>query len=107
MKESRSKSLKRRSQVSDALQTLHVIPSFAETFSGDVLPEAVLLKNILEEMMTSLNYISTLCYIMTAPILKPYNGSKPYKDEDKPGDLKVDKRIVTYYKNSSFVNLCF
>ena len=50
MKESRSKSIKRRSQVADVLQALHVVPSFSETFSGDVLPEAVLLKNILEEI---------------------------------------------------------
>ena len=37
--------------VIDALQSLKLIPSFTTQFSGDVLPEAILLKNILEEML--------------------------------------------------------
>ena len=89
MKESRSKSVNRRSQVADVLQTLHVVPSFSEAFSGDILPEAVLLKNILEEMMTNLNYLSTLTYILTAPLLKSGNGSKLVKEETNHVEIKV------------------
>ena len=49
--ETKSALLKRKSTVSNVLQSLHVVPSFSEAFSGDILPEAVLLKNILEEMI--------------------------------------------------------
>ena len=73
----------------DVLQTLHVVPSFSDTFSGDILPEAVLLKNILEEMMTNLNYLSTLTYVLTAPMLKSCNVSKLIQEETKDPHLKV------------------
>jgi len=95
MKESQSKSVNRRSQVADVLQTLHVVPSFSEAFSGDILPEAVLLKNICEEMMTNLNYLSTLTYILTAPLLKSCNGSKVFNAESMHTDLKVNKFVQT------------
>ena len=93
MKESRNKSVSRRSQVTDVLQTLHVVPSFSETFSGDILPEAVLLKNILEEMMTSLSCLSTLAYILTAPLQKLGHGSKQSLGEKSITGLKVSRNI--------------
>ena len=46
--------------VIDALQSLRLIPSFTAQFSGDVLPEAILLKNILEEMLSSISILSRL-----------------------------------------------
>ena len=46
--------------VIDVLQSLRLIPSFTAQFSGDVLPEAVLLKNIMEEMMSSISTLSGL-----------------------------------------------
>ena len=36
------------------LQSLLALPSINTTFGGDVLPEAILIKNILEEMLASL-----------------------------------------------------
>lgn len=36
------------------LQSLLVLPSINTTFGGDVLPEAILIKNILEELLASL-----------------------------------------------------
>ena len=36
------------------LQSLLVLPSISASMGGDVLPEAVLIKNILEEMLASL-----------------------------------------------------
>jgi hypothetical protein len=36
------------------LQSLLVLPSISASIGGDVLPEAVLIKNILEEMLASL-----------------------------------------------------
>ena len=86
------KNLTRRSQVADALQSLQVVPSFVEAISGDILPEAVLLKNILEQMMNSLRYLSTLIYILTTPIEKSSDlGSKLFKDDKQIADLKVKK----------------
>ena len=84
--ETKSALLKRKSTVSNVLQNLHVVPSFSEAFSGDILPEAVLLKNILEEMMTSLNYLSTLIYILTSPLP---NARTPIGNDKELADLKV------------------
>ena len=81
----------RRSTVGDVIKTLRVVPSFAETFSGDVLPEAVLLKNILEEMMTSLGHLSTLSYILIASLKNTHNGSKDRQTEDETTDTKVNR----------------
>jgi hypothetical protein len=36
------------------LQSLLALPSINTTLGGDVLPEAILIKNILEEMLASL-----------------------------------------------------
>ena len=80
----------RRSTVGDVIKTLRVVPSFAETFSGDVLPEAVLLKNILEEMMTSLGHLSTLSYILLASLQNTPNGSRDRKTEDESTDIMVN-----------------
>ena len=80
----------RRSTVGDVIKTLRVVPSFAETFSGDVLPEAVLLKNILEEMMTSLGHLSTLSYILLASLQNTHNGSRDGKNEDESTDITVN-----------------
>ena len=80
----------RRSTVGDVIKTLRVVPSFAETFSGDVLPEAVLLKNILEEMMTSLGHLSTLSYILLASLQNTHNGSRDRKTEDESTDITVN-----------------
>jgi hypothetical protein len=45
----------------DALQTLSLIPSFSTSdFGGDVVPEAILIRNILEEMVASLYTLSIL-----------------------------------------------
>ena len=84
------KNLSRRSQVADALQSLQIVPPFVDAIGGDILPEAVLLKNILEEMMNSLRYLSTLIYILTTPIEKSSDfGSKLFKDDRQIADLKV------------------
>ena len=69
---------------------LQVVPSFSETFSGDILPEAVLLKNILEEMMTSLNHLSTLTYLLTAPLQSsPLNANSKMISDEKQ-QLRLD-----------------
>ena len=45
----------------DALQTLNLIPSFSTSdFGGDILPENVLVKNILEGMESSLNTLALI-----------------------------------------------
>ena len=55
--------LKTRTLVT-TLQSLMVLPSISAAIGGDVLPEAILIQNILEEMLAS------LVIIKLKPILK-------------------------------------
>ena len=59
MSESPKRLIKTRTLVT-TLQSLLVLPSISASIAGDVLPEAVLIKNILEEMIASL--VRTLCH---------------------------------------------
>ena len=96
------KNLTRRSQVADAIQALQVVPSFVDAIGGDILPEAVLLKNILEEMMNSLRYLSTLIYILTTPIEKSSDfGSKLFTDDKQIADLKVTESFCRIFNEGS------
>ena len=58
--------------VIDAMQSLRLIPSFTTQFSGDVLPEAILLKNIMEEMLYSIETLANLETFFLG--LKPRDG---------------------------------
>ena len=43
------------------LTSLRVIPHFHADFGGDVLPEAIVVKNIVEEMFSSVEIQAELC----------------------------------------------
>ena len=75
----------RTKTVIDALQSLRLIPSFTTQFSGDVLPEAILLKNILEEMLCSIDILKNLDNV--------YNGvqaARPIKALEVPANSKLN-----------------
>ena len=44
----------------NTLTSLRVIPHFHSDFDGDVLPEAILFKNIVEEMFSSVEILAEL-----------------------------------------------
>ena len=64
--------------VIDAMQSLRLIPSFTTQFSGDVLPEAILLKNIMEEMLYSIETLANLETFFLG--LKPRDGQGYFFD---------------------------
>ena len=79
--------------VIDVLQSLRLIPSFTAQFSGDVLPEAVLLKNILEEMMSNITTLSGLHSM--------FNQKKdlPVAFSDKEGNERLIQAIRKFHSS--------
>jgi len=80
-KAAKSTTLKAKTLI-DAMQTLNLIPSFSTSnFGGDVLPENILIKNILDGMVASLETLSLIVEgndttaFMEDPMLKEM---KPY-----------------------------
>ncbi len=59
MKKAAKRAKLKTKTIVDALHSLNLIPSFSTSdFGGDVLPEAVLIRNILDEMLFSLTTLS-------------------------------------------------
>merc|ERR1711893_493367 len=62
------KSALRTKTLIDAMQTLNIIPSFSTSnFGGDILPENVLIKNILDGMVASLNNLASIVECLEDP----------------------------------------
>ena len=62
------KSALRTKTLIDAMQTLNIIPSFSTSnFGGDILPENVLIKNILDGMVASLNNLARILECLEDP----------------------------------------
>lgn len=78
--EPRNPRLKTKTLV-DAMQTLKLIPSFSTTnFGGDILPENVLVKNILEGMIDSISTLALIAqeihHLTKPPMLKNEDGKQ-------------------------------
>ena len=62
------KSALRTKTLIDAMQTLNIIPSFSTSnFGGDILPENVLIKNILDGMVASVNNLVQIMECLENP----------------------------------------
>ena len=92
------KSALRTKTLIDAMQTLNIIPSFSTSnFGGDILPENVLIKNILDGMVASLSNLARIIECLEDPDfvniaslrnLRPFLG----KLHEATGGLKASSK---------------
>ena len=92
------KSALRTKTLIDAMQTLNIIPSFSTSnFGGDILPENVLIKNILDGMVASLNNLASIVECLEDPEFVNLPSLKTLK----PFLVKLNETIQKLQASSS------
>ena len=81
----------------DALATLSLIPSFSTSdFGGDILPENVLVKNILEGMESSLSTLILIVQELSEPEKATLFINEPYLKNMKTLLIKLSEALTNF-----------
>ena len=81
----------------DALATLSLIPSFSTSdFGGDILPENVLVKNILEGMESSLSTLILIVQELSEPEKSTLFINEPYLKNMKTLLIKLSEALTNF-----------
>ena len=72
----------------DTLTSFRVFPAYGSDFDGDVIPEAILVKNIIEEMYCSVAILNDLInYLTDNDLITPRYLAELLENEQLPSKL--------------------
>jgi len=87
------------------LQNLLALPSISSSISGDVLPEAVLIRNILEEMLASLVTLASLCHKLADPQVTSEKFQQSMPSKILPKIIRFQQVFILYANNFSLISI--
>ena len=91
--------------VVNTLQSLRLLPSVSTNFGGDLPPESILVKNILEEMMSSMTTLTSLVNQLENPKQSEAAAFISSCPESMQPFLKILKEVLAVFRSKRKITL--